>query len=202
MRHLHAGRKLGVDQSHRIALLRSLTLALIEHEAIKTTTARAKELRWYADRIVTLAKRGDLSARRRMVQLLGSTQNLRTGENRVRMAIERVYEELVPRFQTRPGGYTQIIRIATRRAGDNTEMCLIRYLPPADEKKAGAKGKAPAKKDFSASKKKPEAKEAAAPQDKDKAKRKPEKPHEDRAPQDKESDKKVAAKGKKKEKEG
>ncbi len=142
MRHLQIGRKLGVDSSHRIALLRSLTLALIEEEAIKTTKARAKELRWYADRMVTLAKRGDIHGRRHMMKLLGSTQTYETGENRVRTAIAKVYETLAPRFKARPGGYTQIFHIAERRAGDNTEMVLMRYIPaPEDDKKKGPKGK-------------------------------------------------------------
>ncbi len=134
MRHLHAGRNLGVDPSQRIALLRSLTLALIEHETIRTTPARAKELRWYAERVVTLAKRVNLSGRRHIIKILGSTQTNKTGENRVRNAIERVYTNLVPRFKTRPGGYTQILRLVDRRPGDNAEMCLIRYMPAPDEK--------------------------------------------------------------------
>lgn len=140
MRHLHTGRKLGVSPHHRKALLRNLTLALIERETIKTTPARAKEIRWFAERVVTLAKRGDVSGRRHIIKLLGSTQTSHPGENRVRNAINRVYTELVPRFQTRPGGYTQILRLAPRRAGDNAEMCLMRYIP-AEENKAKSAGK-------------------------------------------------------------
>ncbi len=160
MRHLQVGRKLGVDSSHRIALLRSLTLALIEKEAIKTTKARAKELRWFADRMVTLAKRGDVHARRHMIKLLGSTETNVAGENRVRNAIEKVYTTYAARFKTRPGGYTQIMHLADRRAGDNAEMVLMRYIPDADEGKKPAKGK----KD-SADKLKKETK-LAAPEDK------------------------------------
>lgn len=139
MRHLHSGRKLGVAPHHRKAMLRSLTLALIERENIRTTTARAKELRWFADRVVTLAKRGDVAARRQIVRLLGSTETHRPGENRVRTAIERVYSELVPRFKTRAGGYTQILKLASRRAGDNAELVVMRYLPLLEEK-SGSKG--------------------------------------------------------------
>ncbi len=141
MRHLQIGRKLGVDSSHRIALLRSLTLALIEKEAIKTTKARAKELRWFADRMVTLAKRGDVHGRRHMVKLLGSTETKVPGENRVRNAIAKVYETYAPRFKTRPGGYTQMMHLPDRRAGDNAEMVLMRYIPDADEDKKATKGK-------------------------------------------------------------
>ena len=134
MRHLHSGRKLGVSSPHRKALLRSLTLALIENDTIQTLPSRAKELRWYADRLVTLAKRGDLASRRQIVQILGSTETNRPGENRVRLAVERIYSSLVPRFKNRNGGYTQLIRLSPRRAGDNAEMCIMRYIPAPDPK--------------------------------------------------------------------
>jgi|GEM_PF-711539 len=139
MRHLNSGRKLSVDSSHRIALMRSLSLALVEHEQIKISPARAKELRWFADRLVTLAKRGDISARRRMVQILGSAKTTVPGQNRVRMAVDKLFKVYAPRFQNRPGGYTQLLRLATRRAGDNAEMCVFRYIPE-ESKKASAKG--------------------------------------------------------------
>lgn len=150
MRHLHTGRKLGVDADHRRARLRSLSLALIENDAIRTTPARAKELRWFADRIVTLAKRNDLAGRRRIVQILGSTQTFRTGHNRVRLAVEKVYSDLVPRFKTRNGGYTQMLRIARRRAGDNAELCLMRYLPVAEAVPAKRASKKPKDKELKA----------------------------------------------------
>lgn len=162
MRHAQIGRKLGVDSSHRIALLRSLTLALIEKETIRTTTARAKELRWYAERMVTLAKRGDISARRHMIKLLGSNQTSVPGENRVRNAIARVYSELVPRFKTRPGGYTQILHLVDRRPGDNAEMVLIRYLPAEEDAKGGKKGSAKGDKSQAPKKEAKKAKAEAA----------------------------------------
>lgn len=153
MRHLNAGNKLGTSGPHRKALLRGLTLAMLEHETIRTTRARAKELRWWADHVVTLAKRGDVSSRRRIVQLLGSTETFRPGENRVRNAVDRLYLDIAPRFKDRAGGYTQIIRLAIPRAGDRAEMCMMRYLPRLDEKKAD-------KKDSKASKKVAAAKKA------------------------------------------
>jgi large subunit ribosomal protein L17 len=134
MRHLHSGRKLGRSPDHRRATLRSLTLALIENETITTIPSRAKELRFYAERAITLAKRGDLTGRRQLVKMLGSTQTFQTGENRVRNAIEKVYNNYLPRFKERHGGYTQIFRLATRRPGDNAEQCVMRYIPgPQDE---------------------------------------------------------------------
>lgn len=115
-------------------------MSLIEQDAIKTTPARAKELRWYADRVVTWAKRGDVHSRRQIVKLLGSTQTYKQGENRVRKVLDRLYGSLAPRFKDRPGGYTQMIRLATRRAGDNAELVMFRYLPDPEkgEKKAKA----------------------------------------------------------------
>lgn len=138
MRHAHSGRKLGRSPDHRRATLRALTLALIEKESIQTIPSRAKELRWYAERAVTLAKRGDVASVRQLVSMLGSTQTNIPGENRVRNAIEKVCKELAPRFKDRPGGYTQIFRLSTRRAGDNAEQCIMRYIPGPEEKKAKA----------------------------------------------------------------
>jgi large subunit ribosomal protein L17 len=152
MHHQKAGKKLGVLPDHRTAMIRNLTLAIMEKDSIRTTVTRAKALRHYADRMVTLAKRGDLNSRRRMIQILGSSQNkVGSSENRVRNAIERVYTELVPRFKDRPGGYTQILRLVDRRPGDNTEVCVIRYIPqetkaakPTKKVKASAASDKPA----------------------------------------------------------
>ncbi len=173
MRHLHAGRKMNCDSSHRKAMLRSMTLALIENESIKTIPTRAKELRWWADRVVTLAKRGDVASRRQIVKLLGSTETHTPGQNRVRMAIEKVYSDLCPRFKERNGGYTQILRLAKKRAGDNADQCLMRYIPSEEKKKSeGTKEakaktvKAKAPKVEASAKAEKVAKKSAEPQDK------------------------------------
>lgn len=194
MKHQKAGRKLGVLPDHRIALLRSLTLALLEKDSIQTTPARAKELRWYAERVVTLAKRGDVSGRRRIVQLLGATETQKGKPNRVRSAIERIYSDLVPRFKTRPGGYTQIFRLAVNRVGDNAEQCIIRYIPadaePKKAKKAAKGGKSEAKDKGGAKAAAPKAeKKTAAPKE---AKKVEAKEPEDKAPKAKKSDKEKA----------
>ena len=141
MRHLNAGNKLGVSNPQRKALLRGLTLALLEHDSIHTTRARAKEMRWWAERSVTLAKRGDVSARRQIIKLLGSTETFTPGENRVRNAITRLYSQIVPRFKDRSGGYTQIIRLPRPRAGDCAEMCIMRYIPSQEDQKKVIKTK-------------------------------------------------------------
>ena len=159
MRHLHAGRKLGVDHSHRKAMIRSLALALIERDAIRTTPARAKELRRYADKLVTWGKKGDLGSRRQLVKFLGSTKTKKAGSNRVRLAMERLYTELVPRFMDRNGGYTQILKLGARRSGDNAEICIMRYLP--EEMKAGTKSTKKGKSAKKSKKSKKTAKTAA-----------------------------------------
>lgn len=160
MRHRHSGRQLGVTPDHRRALLRNLTIALIEKEAIQTIPSRAKELRWFADRVITWAKQGDVAGRRQIIQLLGSSQNTGNGGNRIRNAIDKIYSDYVPRFKTRNGGYTQIFLLAKRRPGDNAEQCLMRYIP--DE--SGSKKSAPKKSDKAGKK------EAKAPKKELKAK--------------------------------
>jgi large subunit ribosomal protein L17 len=159
MRHAKAGDKLGVLPSHRVALFRNLTLALIEHGRIKTTTRRAKAMRWYAEHVVTLAKRGDLASRRQIVKLLGSTETGKPGHNRIRLALDKVYSDIAPRFKDRNGGYTQIFRLAEPRVGDCAPMCFIQYLPGAEKAKGTEK---PSDKEKKATKK------AAAPKVEDK----------------------------------
>ena len=163
MRHLKSGRKLGVNPSHRKAMMRSMALALIERDQIQTTPARAKQLRTLSERLVTLAKRDKLHSRRRIVRLLGSTETKVIGQNRVRLALKKLYSDLVPRFKDRNGGYTQIVR-GHRRPGDNAETCIMRYVP-LDEKKAArqAAGRRGGEKVKSAKKKVEAPKDKAAP---------------------------------------
>lgn len=181
MRHAHSGRKLGRSPEHRRATLRALTLALIENESIKTIPSRAKELRWYAERAVTLAKRGDVASVRQLIVMLGSTQTHIPGENRVRNAIEKVCKDLAPRFKDRQGGYTQIFRLSTRRPGDNAEQCIMRYIPGPEEKKAKApRDKEEAKKATKEAKKKVAAPAEDKPVAKKADKEKTAKPAEDK----------------------
>jgi large subunit ribosomal protein L17 len=133
MRHLKSGNKLGVNASHRLALLRGITISLLEHDSIKTTRARAQEAQAWADRVVTLAKRGGLASRREIIRMLGHSETRVSGRNRVRMAVGRLYEEILPRFTTRVGGYSQIVKLGIPRAGDQAEMCVLRYLPTVEQ---------------------------------------------------------------------
>lgn len=117
MRHLVAGRKLGRTTSHRKALLRNLAIALISHGRIKTTLAKAKELRCFADRLVSLGKKNSLHARRLAFDRL-----------RDRQAVTKLFDQVAPAFQSRNGGYTRIYHLGHVRSGDTAEMALIEYL--------------------------------------------------------------------------
>ena len=116
MRHRNQGRKLNRTASHRGALLASLAAALIKHEQIATTLPKAKELRRVTDRLITLAKRGDLHARR----LAGS--RLRDEE-----MVAKLFETLGPRYAARPGGYTRVLK-AGFRYGDSAPMAVIELV--------------------------------------------------------------------------
>ena len=116
MRHLKKGRKLGRTASHKKALLCNLATSLIFHERIQTTTAKAKELRPFFEPLITLAKRGDLHARRQAAGLIRDKQ-----------ALAKLFTELAPRFADRPGGYTRILHLGARQ-GDNAELSLIELV--------------------------------------------------------------------------
>src|SRR6266853_3171 len=130
MRLLNQGRKLNRTSSHRKALLRNLVLSLIEHERIKTTDAKAKELRRYADRMVTLGKRGDLAARRMAFAFMQS-----------RDAVKKLFDEIAPRFKERAGGYTRVVKFGVRR-GDAAPLSVIEFSDYSDQ----ASGRQPRKK--------------------------------------------------------
>ena len=115
MRHLKAGRKLNRTTAHRRALIRNLLKALIQREQIQTTDAKAKELRRWADRIVTLGKKDTLHARRLAYAQLGS-----------RTLVSRLFDDIAPRFENRAGGYTRIIKLGPRR-GDAAPLSLIEF---------------------------------------------------------------------------
>ena len=141
MRHRWGGRKLGRTTSHRRAMLRNLVTSLLEHEKIETTDAKAKEVRRVAERMITLGKRGDLHARRMALRVV-----------RTKEVTAKLFDELAPRFQERPGGYTRVLKVR-RRVGDAAPMSMIELVDrewnpssskdEAAEPKAGrAKGKA------------------------------------------------------------
>ncbi len=116
MRHRKRGRKLNRTWSHRKALLANLTRALVEHEQIITTLPKAKELRPFVERLITLGKRGDLHARRLIV-----------ARTRCEETARKIVEELAPRFRERPGGYTRILKAGYRK-GDDAPVAVIEFV--------------------------------------------------------------------------
>ena len=127
MRHLKSGRQLSRNSSHRWALVRNLVTALLREEKIRTTDPKAKELRRWADRLITLGKQGTLHARR---QALSIVQD--------KAVVRKLFDTIGPRFKDRPGGYTRIVKIGLRR-GDAAQMSVIE-LVGAGEQKAAASG--------------------------------------------------------------
>ncbi len=122
MRHARKGKKLGRDSAHRKALYANLACSLIEHGRIKTTEAKAKAVKPYAEKMITLGRRGDLHARRQALA------ELRTQE-----IVHKLFADIAPRMADRPGGYTRIIKIG-HRPGDAAEMVyleLVDYDPAA-----------------------------------------------------------------------
>ena len=123
MRHLKAGRKLGRNASHRLALMRNLTRALVEHERIITTVEKAKEARRFVEKLITLAKKGTLHARRLALARLPD-----------RNTVTKLFDEIAPRFKDRPGGYTRVIKRSQRRLGDAGKTAFLELLKEGETK--------------------------------------------------------------------
>jgi large subunit ribosomal protein L17 len=129
MRHRVAGKKLGRSPAHRRALFRNLVTALLQHEAVKTTDAKAKELRRWADRLVTLGKQGTLHARRRAAAVVGR-----------RSIVKKLFDEIAPRYRERNGGYTRVVKMGIR-PGDAAAVSLVELVdrPGTEVEDAGRK---------------------------------------------------------------
>ena len=116
MRHRNKGRQLSRTSSHREALLRNMAISLFRHGRIETTTAKAKELRPFAEKLITLAKRGDLHARRLAGRKIADQE-----------VLHGLFATIAPRFAERPGGYTRVLKTGFRQ-GDGAEMALIELV--------------------------------------------------------------------------
>ena len=116
MRHRKMGRKLGRTSAHRKALFSNQATALFEHEQIRTTLPKCKELRRVTEKLITLAKRGDLHARRHAARIVHN-----------HYVLQKLFDELGPRYQDRNGGYTRIVRGDVRR-GDGAQMAYIQLV--------------------------------------------------------------------------
>ena len=116
MRHRRAGRKFGRDAAHRKALFSNLCGSLFEHGRIRTTEAKAKELRPIAEQMITLGRRGDLHARRQALSVLRSQE-----------VVHKLFDDVGPRMADRPGGYSRIVKLG-HRAGDAAEMVYLELV--------------------------------------------------------------------------
>ena len=162
MRHRIAGRQLNRTAEHRLAMRRNLVASLIQHETISTTPEKAKEVKSFAEKLITLAKKGTLAARRRAIMLLGNRDIVayEDGEAvRKVTVIGKLFSELGPRYLDRPGGYTRIIRLSLRRLGDNGRLVLLQFVGKDEGTKK--QSKAAAKKASRKKTKKEKAEEAA-----------------------------------------
>lgn len=153
MRHRKAGRKLGRNATHRLSLFRNLTRALITHERITTTTPKAKALRPFVERIITLAKKAAvvsdgspegrvkaLHYRRQAISRLGPVHGTGVYEKNGDLAqvndtvLKKLFNDIGPRFKARPGGYTRILKLHQRRLGDAGEQAIIELLKEGETK--------------------------------------------------------------------
>lgn len=131
MRHNKNGRQLGRKTKHRWALFRNLVTSLLDHERIETTAAKAKEIRGFTDRMITLGKEGSLPARRHALGFLRS-----------KAVVSKLFSDVAARFRDRSGGYTRIIR-TRRRVGDAAEMVAIELVAKAEPVKSVKSGGTP-----------------------------------------------------------
>ena len=125
MRHRHSGRQLNRNSSHRKAMFRNMAVSLVEHELIKTTLPKAKELRSYAEPLITLSKIDSVANRR-----------LAFDRTRSRDAVGKLFSELGPRYQARPGGYIRILKCGYR-TGDKAPMAYVELVGRPEQAGAG-----------------------------------------------------------------
>ncbi len=155
MKHRVAGRKLGRTSAHRLAVLRNLSTDLFRHERVQTTLMKAKELRPFAEKLITTGKRGDVASRRRVARHI-----------RVPDVAKKLVDTIATRFADRQGGYTRILKLGPRR-GDSAEMAIIELVgfeptfAPKEEDKKERKGLGRIRERFSRRKAAPEAGEGA-----------------------------------------
>lgn len=138
MRHRKAGNQLARNPSHRRALLRNMVTSLFKYEQLETTDAKAKAVRPIAERMITLAKRGDLHSRRRALAYIQEKQ-----------VTHKLFDELKDRFEDRQGGYTRIVKKGLRK-GDGAATAILQLLPEAAGKKSSKKKTRPSDSDETA----------------------------------------------------
>ena len=122
MRHRYAGKKLGRTTSHRIAMTRNMAVSLIEHERIVTTVQKAKNVKPFVEKLVTLSKDGSMHNRRRAFAKV-----------RDKEAVQKLFDVLGPRFQDRPGGYCRVLKLSKPRLGDAGERAILEFVERTPE---------------------------------------------------------------------
>jgi len=139
MRHRIFGKQLSRTTAHRKSLRRNMAASLIEHETVRTTEAKAKELRPFVEKLITLAKIGTLHARRQVITAMPD-RSMFDAEGGLldKTVVQKLFDELAPRYADRPGGYTRIIRLSERRIGDGGVQVLLQLIE-ADSAQAGGK---------------------------------------------------------------
>jgi large subunit ribosomal protein L17 len=142
MRHRVAGRRLSRTSQHRLAMRRNLVAQLFQHETISTTIEKAKEVKPFAEKLITLSKKGTLSARRRAIALLGDRDVIDYEDGKAvkkGTVVGKLFSEIGPRYLDRPGGYTRIIRLSLRRLGDNGQLVLLQLVGEEESSKKATK---------------------------------------------------------------
>ena len=153
MRHRRKGRKLNRNAAHRKSLFRNLAMALFRHERIITTVAKAKEARGFVERLITLARKGDLNSRRAVLAQLGTCSKAQVKPESddpqhpdkadERLIIQKLFDEIAPRYIDRPGGYTRVLKRQERRLGDAGETAYLELVKPGDKPAKQKKAPAP-----------------------------------------------------------
>jgi large subunit ribosomal protein L17 len=169
--HMLKGRQLSRDTEHRIALRRNLVQSLFEHGKVRTTPAKAKEVKGFAEKLITLAKSNTLNNRRRVIQLLQDRRL--TDENQdfitegSKTVVQKLFNDVAPKFADRNGGYTQIVKTSKYRIGDGGDIVSLQLITEAEAPKgtirrsAGLRRKRNEKRHQFASKAAKQSKEAA-----------------------------------------
>ena len=143
MRHKIAGRRLSRTSAHRLAMRRNLVSSLFEHETVSTTMEKAKEVKAFAEKLITLSRKGTLSARRRAITVLGDRDIVSHEDGKEvkkSTVIGKLFSEIGPQYLDRPGGYTRIVRLSLKRLGDNGQLVLLQLV--GKEESDGKKVKA------------------------------------------------------------
>jgi large subunit ribosomal protein L17 len=134
------GYTLNRTTSHRNAMRRNMAVSLLTHEQITTTIPKAKSLKPFVEKLISLGKRGDLAARRQVIQAIGDPVEVKSEDDprlkrnrygelvRGPRLVKKLFEEIAPRYQDRPGGYTRIVRLAKHRIGDGADLCVLQLV--------------------------------------------------------------------------